>query len=214
MQLLICSRQITQHNLLTSSVLHHFDKHLHSSFICTCCSFGVLMLYESPCVLCVTALTAHLNQAPPLQYDSYVLLPEPASHRAVNSLACIYSHNPFTCLTISRSVCLFSLSPSLPDSPALPPSLPLCRCTSTTHPHPPRSFAHRLFLRHTHTHTHTNIHRGTCCASLDQSTLTTVCLQKSSFSSRSLQARLFFSLGSGLSWNLSPSRDLLVFNLN
>lgn len=40
--------------------------------------------YQYPCVHSVTALTAHLNQAPPLQYDSYVLLPGPASRSAVN----------------------------------------------------------------------------------------------------------------------------------
>lgn len=40
--------------------------------------------YQYPCVHSLRALTAHLNQAPPLQYDSYVLLPGPAGQCAVN----------------------------------------------------------------------------------------------------------------------------------
>lgn len=147
--------------------------------------------YQYPCVRSVTALTAHLNQAPPLQYDSYVLLPGPASQCAV---ACFYSHNPFSCLTISLCVCAVAacflfrcLFLSLPPS---------CYCSPPPpHPHP-HSFAHRLSFSDAHTRTETHTQRRMLCLTGSEP-LTTVCLQKSSFISHSQEhnskPRLFFA---------------------
>lgn len=101
-------------------------------------------------------LTAHLHQAPPLQHDSCVFLPGPTSQPAsqparCESVACVYSHNPFSSFLPLVPVCLpvFSF--------AVFPSLLLLLIH---HPPPPlpRSFAHRLSFSaaraHTHTHTH------------------------------------------------------------
>lgn len=139
--------------------------------ICVSIIHALSTLYvrsTSPCVHSVTALTAHLNQAPPLQYDSCVLLPGPAPNAL--GICSMYLFNIthflaslFPCMSEPRlPVFSFAVSsclslPSLPPSyhyPPLHPSLP------------PSSQTHRLIRR---THTHTNAHRGTCCALLDQS---------------------------------------------
>lgn len=94
------------------------------------------------CAHCVIALTAHLTQAPPLQYDSCVFLPGPASLCALASVACIYSHSPFPRLAVS--VCILSLG---------------CLCSSCAPPPPllflpaPSSLICSDFLRRAHRNT-------------------------------------------------------------
>lgn len=107
------------------------------------------------------------------------------------SVACIYSHNPFTCLTISLCVCLFfpfavSSCASLPPAIAHPPFLP------------PSSLirSQTLLFRRKHTHT------GTCCASLDQSLWLQYVFRRGSFILHSLEhnseSSLFFAVVQGL----------------
>lgn len=135
--------------------------------ICVSIIHALSTLYvrsTSPCVHSVTALTAHLNQAPPLQYDSCVLLPGPApnalgicsmylfniTHFLASLFPCMSEPRlPVFSFAVSSCLSLPSLPPSYHYPPSIPPSLPPHRLTD-------------LSDAHTRTQTHTEAHAVPC----------------------------------------------------
>lgn len=130
------------------------------------------------------------------------------------SVACIYSHNPFTCLTISLCVCAVAacflfrclflcLPPFCYRSPILAT--------------PPTLFAHRLSFSdaHTHTHnahthTHTEAHAVPHWIRASDYSMPSEELLYLAFIRPQLQGKVAFCRGPDLSWNFTHPGFIII----